>query len=349
MTDDEIELIHSPLTQTHSTEGHTLRIEIYRSPGSPWILEIEDELGTSTVWDDGFDTDAAALDAAFEAIEAEGVHSFVMQAQQAAKEAEPELLRKLAQPQQHQPPQAQPPSGGLQGMMTPLSDEELNELEGLLLELDAEEGMTLAMLDGFLHALAIGPETVMPGRWLPKVWGQEDGAMMPPADDIGQVNHLLGLVMRHFNSIVSGFELSPLLLAPFWGTVRYGASGEFEDAEMWAYGFTEGVKLSQAAWQPLLAHPDGQRWYRPIGLLGADDFSADQDELTRTPEQRAALAAGIEESLTQMHAFWLPLRQAVAEREQARRMSRKVGRNEPCPCGSGKKFKKCCGAPSDLH
>ncbi|MDD3234623.1 MAG: SEC-C metal-binding domain-containing protein [Candidatus Omnitrophica bacterium] len=22
----------------------------------------------------------------------------------------------------------------------------------------------------------------------------------------------------------------------------------------------------------------------------------------------------------------------------------KVGRNEPCPCGSGKKFKKCCGA-----
>jgi SEC-C motif-containing protein len=27
-----------------------------------------------------------------------------------------------------------------------------------------------------------------------------------------------------------------------------------------------------------------------------------------------------------------------------RRESPKVGRNEPCPCGSGKKFKKCCGA-----
>ncbi len=22
----------------------------------------------------------------------------------------------------------------------------------------------------------------------------------------------------------------------------------------------------------------------------------------------------------------------------------KVGRNDPCPCGSGRKFKKCCGA-----
>ncbi|MFM8683885.1 MAG: SEC-C metal-binding domain-containing protein, partial [Chthoniobacterales bacterium] len=27
----------------------------------------------------------------------------------------------------------------------------------------------------------------------------------------------------------------------------------------------------------------------------------------------------------------------------ARREAPKVGRNEPCPCGSGKKFKSCCG------
>jgi preprotein translocase subunit SecA len=25
------------------------------------------------------------------------------------------------------------------------------------------------------------------------------------------------------------------------------------------------------------------------------------------------------------------------------RTKRKVGRNEPCPCGSGKKYKRCCG------
>jgi uncharacterized protein YecA (UPF0149 family) len=39
-----------------------------------------------------------------------------------------------------------------------------------------------------------------------------------------------------------------------------------------------------------------------------------------------------------MNAYWQPLRRAV---------STKVGRNEPCP--SGKKFKKCCGAPSELN
>ena len=26
-----------------------------------------------------------------------------------------------------------------------------------------------------------------------------------------------------------------------------------------------------------------------------------------------------------------------------RREGRKIGRNEPCPCGSGKKYKNCCG------
>ena len=342
MTDD-IELIHSLLTQTYSADGHTLRIQIYRSRDSLWILEIVDEQGTSTVWDDPFDSDKAALETAFLAIEEEGIHSFVTNAQQAAKEAEPELLRKLAQMK----PAAL--SSNAANMMEPLTDAELDELDQFLLDVEAEESMTLDMLDGFLHALVIGPETVMPSQWLPKVWGQEAGAMMPPADDMDQINHLLGLVMRHFNSIVWGFEQRPPVLAPYWGTTCYDTTREFEDAEMWAYGFTEGVKLSQAAWQPLFDDPQGQRWYRPIGLLGDDDFSPDQDELTRTPEQRQALAEAIEGCLGQIHAFWLPLRQAVAERQQVQRISTKVGRNEPCPCGSGKKFKKCCGAPSELH
>jgi len=340
---DEPELIYSPLAQTYSADVHTLRIQIYRSQGNPWILEIEDELGTSTVWDEPFDTDKAALEAAFLAIEKDGIHSFVTDAQGAAKEAEPEMLRKLAQMKTQTLP------GSANNMVVPLTEEELDELEQFLLDVDAEEGMTLDMLDGFLHAIAIGPETVLPSQWLPKVWGQEDGAMMPPADDVDQLNHLLGLVMRHFNTIVWGFAESPPVLAPFWGSFQYDAADAVEDAEMWAHGFTEGVKLSKAAWQPLFNDPQGQRWYRPIGLLGADGFSADQDALTRTPEQRQALTTEVEDSLLHIHAFWLPLRHAIGERQQSQRMSTKVGRNEPCPCGSGKKFKKCCGAPSQTH
>src|SRR6266496_2416070 len=30
--------------------------------------------------------------------------------------------------------------------------------------------------------------------------------------------------------------------------------------------------------------------------------------------------------------------------QQVVRSGQKIGRNDPCPCGSGKKYKKCCGA-----
>lgn len=325
MATDDMEIIHSPLEQTYSAEGHTLCIQIYRSADSLWILEVEDERGTSTVWDDQFETDQAALEAALSEIEAEGIHSFLTDA----------------------PKAAQPPTG-THDLFEPLSDEELDELDQFLLdEVDTEEGMTLDTLDGFLHAIAIGPEFIHPHQWLPKVCGTADGET-PAMPSVEVFNRVLQLLMRHYNGIVSGYAAQPPEVCPVWG-VRTTDSGEFDDAEMWAYGFSEGVRLNPAAWQALLHDPEGQRWYRPIGLLGEDAFSTDQDALTETPAQRAALAAEIESSLLHIHAFWLPVRQAINERQRAQRMSTKVGRNERCPCGSGKKFKRCCGGPLALH
>ena len=34
---------------------------------------------------------------------------------------------------------------------------------------------------------------------------------------------------------------------------------------------------------------------------------------------------------------------AIEDRKPAHAGSKKIGRNEPCPCGSGRKYKKCCG------
>ena len=34
-----------------------------------------------------------------------------------------------------------------------------------------------------------------------------------------------------------------------------------------------------------------------------------------------------------------------SEKGRTVRKGKKVGPNDPCPCGSGKKYKKCCGAP----
>ena len=229
----------------------------------------------------------------------------------------------------------------------PLNEDEIDELERFLLyELESDEAMMLDMLDGYLHAIAIGPVSLHPRQWLPKVWGL--GSFMPPMESIDQLNHILGLVMRHFNGIISGLQADPREISPIWCTRTYRGK-EYDDAEGWAYGFVEGMKLCWNDWKPILDTPEGQAWYRPIGLLGEDDFGPDQDELTKTPLRRGKLALQIPEAVVAIYEYWMPLRQAVYERETAKSMQPKVGRNDPCPCGSGKKFKKCCGLAANLH
>ena len=43
------------------------------------------------------------------------------------------------------------------------------------------------------------------------------------------------------------------------------------------------------------------------------------------------------------NGHWLYVDGEMEKPEPVRRESPKIGRNEPCPCGSGKKYKKCCG------
>ncbi len=168
---EDLELIYSPLAQMYSADGHSVSIEIYRSDDSPWILEVVDKHGTSTVWDEFFDTDQDALDAALLAIEEEGLASFAAQALQEAEEAEPVLLRRL-----EQAAQSSWLDPKFDTMIEPLSEEELHELDQFLLCLDAEESMTVDMLDGFLHAIAIGPDVPVVAQDMGATGGRHDAA-----------------------------------------------------------------------------------------------------------------------------------------------------------------------------
>ena len=57
--------------------GRFARIEIYEDGEGGWLLEVVDEFGNSTVWDDSFPTDSAALAEALNAIDTEGIASLV--------------------------------------------------------------------------------------------------------------------------------------------------------------------------------------------------------------------------------------------------------------------------------
>ena len=77
MTDD-VELEVSPLSQALSSAGKTINVEIYRMKGeTAWILEVTDEFNNSTVWDDPFDSDSAALTEVKKTILAEGIQSLI--------------------------------------------------------------------------------------------------------------------------------------------------------------------------------------------------------------------------------------------------------------------------------
>lgn len=69
----EFELEMSPLCQDLSDQGKTVRVEIYRGEGSGWQLEVVDEFGNHTVWEDPFPTDADALAEAKATIKEEGI------------------------------------------------------------------------------------------------------------------------------------------------------------------------------------------------------------------------------------------------------------------------------------
>ena len=61
----------------------------------------------------------------------------------------------------------------------PLNKLELDDLESFLSSESCPPGtMDISTLDGFLTALVIGPEAIMPSEWLPFVWAESDQAEM---------------------------------------------------------------------------------------------------------------------------------------------------------------------------
>jgi hypothetical protein len=74
---EEHELKMSPLSRTITRDGVTVYIDIFEDDEGGWVLEVVDEYNNSTVWNDPFDTDEAALQEALDSIEKEGIVSFI--------------------------------------------------------------------------------------------------------------------------------------------------------------------------------------------------------------------------------------------------------------------------------
>lgn len=237
-------------------------------------------------------------------------------------------------------------------LFKPLTEAELEELDQFLLSsITSDETLSLDALDGYLTAIIVGPTTLSFNQWYPYIWGPSDEDI-PDFASQEQAQHILELIIRHYNGIIAVLGHDPDAFEPIFDTLLTHDGAEHFNGEMWAYGFMDGVKLCLEDWQPLVQDKDGVQALLPIFLMGSDNISPEQEKLVETQAQCIELTHYIPDSVAWIYRFWQPYRLAMAERtsaKQARRDGVKVGRNDPCPCGSGKKFKKCCGIAAVLH
>ena len=254
----------------------------------------------------------------------------------------------------------------------PMSEDEMDHLAGFLAEHAVSHGgMSLEVLDGFFSALIVGPEPVMPSEYLPEIWGEA-----PEWEDLARAQQALAVMMRLWNHIVwrvqqpidedLDAEEQSLLLPPFGlPELPEGATqdeeaddydpladipDDFPFAAGWANGFLHGMSLRQAQWDAWLELD--KDFLEDIALVlelsvvspehrQEMDLAAD-DALDL--EERIASAMTLPDMLQQMNLYRLE-----GTHPQPIRRAPEPGRNDPCPCGSGKKFKKCCGDGARLH
>jgi uncharacterized protein len=229
-----------------------------------------------------------------------------------------------------------------------LSDEDYDHMANILERFRGERAMNLEMLDGFFAALICGPELVPPSEYLPEIWGGDkpDEAIR----DLGELQRFLDLVMRHWNAVVhtlnSDDDFAPLLFEDDKGVAR---------GNDWANGFARGMGLRREDWSVLFDDPKHAGALVPILAL-AHEHHPDPElrpyKKPMTAERREQLIAGMAASVPAIYRFFASHRRLAARTDRGRtayqRKEPKIGRNERCPCGSGKKYKKCCGKET-LH
>lgn len=229
-----------------------------------------------------------------------------------------------------------------------LADNQLDRLETLLDDPALPEAMRLDEIQGYLCAALSGPQPIPEEEWLADALGSEEALDTEAGREAAEL-------LRNFARVLEA-ELArgepPVLLL-------YAKEGDEDgpsDYLPWCRAYLEGVDTANEDWFEFLGEEEGkddseeityldERLF-PLMLLTGEAEAAAREHGEEWPEgeERAQIENDCEEDLPQavadIYRFWVAKRGT----KTIRRDEPKVGRNDPCPCGSGKKFKQCCGA-----
>jgi uncharacterized protein len=170
---------------------------------------------------------------------------------------------------------------------TPLSNDELQALDELLLSLPVDGAMSLDGMDGYLTALLIGPskvlDTLPTADWLPAIWGGDpEGDGPAPFASNQKRKRTVVMVLRHLQALACTLRDSPDDWQPVFSVAEQGDE-ELADASDWCTGFLQATDLDPEAWAPLFDDAQIGPALVPIALLGGEvdaDAGADLSDPT---------------------------------------------------------------------
>ncbi len=220
-------------------------------------------------------------------------------------------------------------------------------LDQALLELD-ERAMVFGELDGFIAGLLVCPETIPPGEWFARVVGLSSNQPSPFVS-LDHANDVLDLVMRYYDDVAEMVKNHPERYHPNFFIDEVDGAAIWQ---LWTDGFAAAIELRPQAFEAYFDAGDEtkQAMYGLMTLIETAHVNEQPDDKKPPADIVEAISNSAPDTITDSVATLLGKRPDIAAptpsfAEQPNPFAGigKVGRNEPCPCGSGKKYKRCCG------
>jgi uncharacterized protein len=255
------------------------------------------------------------------------------------------------------PAPTSPPSAG-RPVAHDLTDAEFAELDDLLAATpEPMEPLDAVMLDGYLCGVLVQPVLLESATWLAHVF---DFDAMPFSEyvDAAWLQRTTALILRRHaalnRALVDDGWFDPLVLefddehprTPLAeGEVDplAGLSPVSQSLMPWAAGFQHAC----LCFPDLMEMPDDAVMTALARLYRHLPAETDEErEVVATLDREHPLAT-LDEAMEELVATVADLHDLTAEQrykvDTVKRDAPKVGRNDPCPCGSGKKYKQCHG------
>jgi len=167
-------------------------------------------------------------------------------------------------------------------------------------------------LEGFLTALVVGPNTLSPTLWLPKVWG----GRTPKFKDVAELNRFMALVIALYNEIALTFDQAPQTFRPTFYESKF-EKRRVVIVDEWCSGFLKGMRLDAQGWKPLKR--DRPELLKPIELFGSpagwkECEAGGEEKMHRRWSPRVTPA------IKAIHAYWIPHRIAQYRQQQGEKV-----------------------------